>query len=95
MGEVGATMKKTVLGAIAAALFCGYVGSYLALSRFGAAEARDQCTDGFFYVTPTSDAGFTTHVFLSFVYAPLNHFERAIGTFAMSPGLCGNFTLGK
>lgn len=76
-------------------LLVGYVGSYFALSRVGAAEARKHGFEGFFYVTPTDTSALQFHYFLLVFYAPLNRIDRSIGATEFVPAKCCMFELGS
>lgn len=60
-----------------------YVGSYIALSRRGMAEARTGGFDFFFYVPVEmvlgSDNWVDVHFFLVAFYSPLNSLDRSCG----------------
>lgn len=87
-------MRSRFLRLAAASLLIGYVGSYVALSRLGASEARRHGDDGFFYVTPTDKSALQVHYFLLVFYTPLNLIDRVIGATELVPAKFVLFELG-
>ena len=74
------TRRKRLL-LILGVLLAAYVGSYLAVSRRGYAEADRWHVHGFYYVTPqdTNAWQYKNHAYVIF-FAPANWVDRLLGT---------------
>lgn len=73
--------KKRLIVVCGGILLLIYIGSYLALSRRGYAEA-DLCSfKGFYYLTPEdTDRWRTANYGLAILYWPVNRLDRLFGT---------------